>query len=271
MFEEWLYDLKNPMEACEFEGWVEKNNNIVKRMHANTAGKALLIVTGLIDLVYLIVGTQNKWLTAAAMICFVIYLLLPICFPVYFSIVPPERSRDYRQRELRYPLGAGLMLHGIVLSMKTISDFWFLSWLKLLLLTVMCAFLTTGVMILLAKEFRVKDQIRLGFLVIMLMISYGIVGQLNYLLDFTPPRTELTEITEVDFFSGGSGKYSALDEFTRYTCTVELEDGSEATFTVPSYQTDGMWLGNKVAVEYHEGGLGLDYAAIRTVPDLGPK
>ncbi len=38
MFEEWLYDLKNPMEACEFEGWVEKHNNIVKRMHANTLG-----------------------------------------------------------------------------------------------------------------------------------------------------------------------------------------------------------------------------------------
>ena len=271
MWEKLLLDLKNPREKQDFENWVKDNSDAVKRMHAHTAGKALLIVTGLIDLVYLVVGTQNKWLTAAAMICFVIYLLLPICFPVYFSIVPPERSHDHRRRALRYPLGAGLMLHGIVLSIKTISDFWFLSWLKLLLLTVMCAFLTTGVMILLAKEFRVKDQLRLGFLVIMLMISYGIVGQLNYLLDFTPPRTELTEITEVDFFSGWRGKHSALDEFTRYTCTVELEDGSEAIFTVPSYQTDGMWGGNNIAVEYHEGGLGLDYAAIRTVPDLEPR
>ena len=58
---------------------------------------------------------------------------------------------------------------------------------------------------------------------------------------------------------------------TFITRTVELEDGSEAIFTVPSYQTDGMWLGNKVAVEYHEGGLGLEYVSIKGVFDLGPK
>ena len=269
MFEEWLHDLKNPMEACEFEGWVEKNNNIVKRMHANTLGNVFLILVLLIDLAYMVLGRQNKWLTAGILICLLVFLLLPIFAPAYFTL-KPRRYGAHTFPTVRYSLGVPFFLHMYVLLARTASDFNFLTW-GVFGAGILTALIITGAMLLLAKEFRVRDWLPAAFLVVMLLCGIGVVGQLNYLLDAAPGRAELAEIVDVDFSAGTSGRYSIYQEFTRYECTVELANGLELSFKVPFRQTDGMWLGNKVAVEYHEGGLGLEYVSIKGVFDLGPK
>mgnify|MGYP003293098304 CR=1 FL=1 len=84
-------------------------------------------------------------------------------------------------------------------------------------------------------------------------MSIGIVGQVNYLLDFSDGRIHYTEVVDQHVSTGKS---------TSYYCTVLLENGEEFEIQVSRDLYRQIGVGSWVKITTYDGGLGMEYVAI---------
>lgn len=255
---EWL-DMELIWEQHEYDEWVRKRWNKYRFLVLSRAIWILHGITILADVVYLFWGRQNVWLSLLCLLCLVAYLVLSAVFPAYFSVIQVKRDPN----GLQIGLGLPLLLHMLLLISFTVRDFVmndsaFFSVMMLLTLVIV------GFMLCFVPEVRVPWR---GWLVAVILFgsSYGIVGQLNYVTDFSKPSAYMTEITDVELVRHYGRKITT--EFMRYRFEVQLKDGSVGAFMATAYQGDVMYVGKDVIVYYCKGGLGVEYVRTGAMHD----
>lgn len=247
---EWLA-MELIWEQHEYDEWVRKRWNKYRFLVLSRAIWILHGITILADVVYLFWGRQNVWLSLLCLLCLVAYLVLSAVFPAYFSVIQVKRDPN----GLQIGLGLPLLLHMLLLISFTVRDFVmndsaFFSVMMLLTLVI------GGFMLCFVPEVRVPWR---GWLVAVILFgsSYGIVGQLNYVTDFSRPQPYMTEITDVDVYYGRHHS-----DFFMYGLEVILKDGRNGVFHASLYEDDEIYVGKKIVLQYREGGLGLEYVQI---------
>lgn len=248
---EWL-KMKPVWEQREFDQWVKERWNKYRFLVLSQAIWILHGITIIADIVYLFWGRQNVWLSLLCLLCFAAYLVLCAVFPVYYSVLPMKRDPD----EPQIGVGLPLLLHLIMLSMFTARDFVMIGACVFAAMLIMTLLIST-VMFCFVPEVRIRGR---GWILALILLagSYGIVGQLNYVTDFSKPSAYMTEITDVEMVRH-YGRRTTTTEFMRYRFEVQLKDGSVGAFMATAYQGDVMYVGKDVIVYYCKGGLGVEY------------
>lgn len=203
----------------------------------------LLVLTGFIT-----VGPY--WLhSVACVLCFAACVILCAVFPAYFSFNYMEGEKDvgytFRIVNVLVPMFLSLAAG----TFRALTQFCFVDWMALLegmlLLTAAC-----GVVLRLAvPEFRRVTSSWVGAVLFVLIFSLGLAAPVNHLLE-PPPVTIMVTVEE---YNPGAGKNPP-------DYTLRLDNGEAINMPAnDGFSQRRFWIGQRVKVEYHEGGLGIDY------------
>lgn len=233
--------------------WLDKNQNPEQMKKMKTIGLVLSVCSYVLAGVFLFIAEPYKLLSVACMVGCVICIVLALKFPAYFSLVEAKKDAAKRGHKPREFLMMPLLILMAALMMRTFLDFSFTSWTGLL---IGGGLITAAVAVLLwqfALEFRERKADFVATVFMILFMSLGVVGQLNYLLDVSEPQIYYTEVVDHHISSGKS---------TSYYCTVILENGEEFDIQVGRDMYQRIDVGDWVKTVTHSGGLGIEYVGI---------
>ena len=95
----------------------------------------------------------------------------------------------------------------------------------------------------------------IGLLIGLMLLSGGLVAQVNQLLDFGPTTEYALTVDETEQHRSGRGG-------TRYYCHVTMPDGEQEQFSIPWKRFEELSSGDSITVIVHDGALGLEYLTI---------
>ena len=203
----------------------------------------------------LICDPYELWV-GLCMLMFAGAYLLCICKPTYFSVT----TFDKREAQAEYgtemvSLASPFMLSGLALMMRAMVDVNYLSYTKLLIYTVVCVIVLAAILFARSRTARKTISTLFVMLFFLLAGSFGLVGELNYLLDDAVPYdTSKCEIT--DMYISSSSKSADT-----YEITVNFR-GEELTLSILEEEYDALQIGDSIPVYYYRGGLGIPFADI---------
>lgn len=222
----------------------------------------LRIATILALVALVLVGRQNKLLAVANMALSVTALLIWVCQPQYIQEGKESLFvwSSYCANETDMLLCC--MMPPWLLSMRALRDFLILD-MGMLLSVSLAASLLVGVALLAAvkpKEKRI--WIHACIFLILFMCMCGICAQLNVVLDFSEPETQLCRVVDQE----REETHTRRTKTTSYYWIVVTETGEELKIPVTYSQYRSVLKGSAVAVKFSRGALGLDYAYVENQP-----
>ena len=229
----------------------DQDQNQQKKM--KSIGTILSIYCYVVGGAFIFLAKPYKLLSVACMagcaLCLVIYMK----FPGYFTIIEAKKDAEKKGRKPRTIIGIPYATVLYALVFRSMKDFSFNSWTGLVIGTALLTVVISVILGKMAKEHREWKENCALIVILILFMSSGVVGQLNYLLDFGDGRIYYTEVVDRHISSGKS---------TSYYCTVLLEDGEEFDIQVDREMYQQIGVGSWVKITTYEGGLGMEYVAI---------
>ena len=141
----------------------------------------------------------------------------------------------------------------LALSLRSLRDYYFPNWIPLLIASVVIGFAATIIMYIFSKEVRENTSLIVVVLLLSVLVSSGIVGQLNHLANFGADEPQAC--TVIDTERDGSGRHA-----DRYYCTVELASGAEVEIPISGSVFNKLQSGDLVTVYIGQGAFGIEYA-----------
>lgn len=232
--------------------WLEENQDpeLMKKM--KTIGLIFSVYSYVVAAVFLFFAKPYKLLSIACMAGCAVCIALEIKYPAYFTLIEAKKDAEKRGHKPRIFLAPFVILMA-TLVLRTMKDFSYKSWTGMVIGT---AILTVVISLILGKyalEFRERKGDFAAIVLLVLFMSIGIVGQVNYLLDFSDGRIYYTEVVDQHVSTGKS---------TSYYCTVLLENGEEFEIQVSRDLYRQIGVGSWVKITTYDGGLGMEYVAI---------
>lgn len=202
---------------------------------------------------FLFVARPYKLFSILCLIGIFACLSLGIRFPAYFSMLESEKDAVKRGVKPRIFVGMPFMMLMTTAMLRTVIDFSYISWTGMIIWT---GIVGGAIALILGLHLEERKNRKLDFRALVLLVlfwSMGIVGQINYLTDFSKPSIYYTEVVDQHVSHGKT---------TSYYCTVLLENGEEFDIQVnrEMYQRNGT--GNWVKTQTYSGGLGIAYIEI---------
>lgn len=192
-------------------------------------------------------GFRVPWFSGLCLLCILTSLVLYCLFPAYFTTY--EGKRGYRQKRsamMLYalvfaPFGllAGALIHSCIFD-----------WLKAWLIGAVAVVGLTVLLWKLVPDFRDAGKV-IPFLLLGVLVSAGPVLAVNELLDTAPVSKLRTEVVDTNYVNSRGGD--------SYYLVVKQED-RESRISVSEELFERIQVGDTIAVEIHQGALGIPYA-----------
>jgi len=209
----------------------------------------LMIAICAIALPWLFLDVPYKLFSVLSLLPFPIILTLVCLFPDEITMDEKMVEKTGGNVEFVMPWMASVFAP----ALRTLSDFNFLTWKPLLILSV----LLLVVIAVLLLVFREDLRRRIGYLLCILLITsffcFGAIGQVNYLVDTSEATRQDAVITDMHISTSSKGP-------DRYILTVITDSGEEMDLMVAKEEYQALSVGGSVTVSIKNGGLGIPYA-----------
>lgn len=212
----------------------------------NIAGVSSFVIT-------VFLGRQEPFCIFVSLAVSVVAIAMYLVFPQYYSIMG---SKEYKKAGytahvtfLEYSIMAPLL--AVVLFSTYV--FTVLDWTAVLISVVVISVLVLILLYSFSRELREHLDLFFAVALVTLFISFGIVEQINHLMNFSPELPQTCVVTGTEHNRSSKGRDS-------YNCTVMLEDGSEVELPISRAEYKQLQAGDKALVYVGTGALGIEYA-----------
>lgn len=203
----------------------------------------LLVLTGITG-----IGSYTLH-SVACLIISTLCMVLCAAFPAYFSMSHMEGEKG---RLCSFPIVNLLIAWFLSLgggTIRVLTECNFPDWMAVLEADILAAAIVGGLMRLALPELRRHVGNWVCALIFLLMFGLGIAAPLNQLIA-PPPVTIMVTVEE---YNPGVGKNPP-------DYTLRLDNGEAINMPAnDGFSQRRFWIGQRVKVEYHEGGLGIPY------------
>lgn len=230
------------------DAWRKKGQNPYMLKHMKQLHLAMIFVAFPLGLQMLYDGTHNLlWASIFAMIP-IACLVLVIVLPTYFTLI------EYRHRRSQYGIDLKYLylITSILLSVHVLRRH-YISQGRFALYSVLAGIIICAILWFLVPEFRrqVGAFATLSCFII-LASGWGIVGQLNLLLDTTPPDIKTYFVQDLEEHHGSKGSVT-------YRCYITLNSGDRFLIHIDEDAFHDLQVGDRIRVAHAAGGLGLEH------------
>lgn len=226
-----------------------KRKRILERVYLG-----ICAVTLLVDVAWMFLDVPYRPFAWIAILPTPLLLLMYYLFPNEVSIGESKAIAHGRVMILM-----GFLFSGIVPFFRTEADFNFLQDGRYYLTVLVLAALLVIQAILTSPETRIRKSqlIVIGF--VSFYFLAGALGQVNFLLDQTPPQESQAVVTKMDIHTGSKSR-------THYVLDVMTSDNIPYSLDVakPFYQQTEV--GQAVLVLMYKGAFNIPYAEIERLP-----
>lgn len=226
-----------------------KRKRVLERIYL-----CICAVTLLVDVAWMFLDVPYRLFAWIAILPTPLLLLMYYLFPNELSIGESKAIAHGRVMILM-----GFLFSGIVPFFRTEADFNFLQDGRYYLIVLVLGALLVIQAILTSPETRIRKSqlIVIGF--VSFYYLAGALGQVNFLLDQTPPQESQAVVTKMDI-------HSAAKSRTRYILDVVTNDDTSYSLEVakPFYQETEV--GQEVLVLVYKGAFDIPYAEIERLP-----
>lgn len=212
------------------------------------ANVALAVFAGLVDLPWLFLNVPYRLFAILALLPPLIALALCCIFPDDTTLTDSKRAESSRAS-----FTGVMIISSLVPTLRTLLDFNFPQWGRLLLLSAVVCVVLLVLVLLLSTEWRVKKSalICVGFA--LLYYSVGFTAQVNYVFDRAEPTSCEAVVEEMRISTSSKSPDT-------YDLTVVLPDGQTQELSVAQEFYEQTEIGDTVTVETYSGALGIAYA-----------
>lgn len=212
------------------------------------ANVALAVFAGLVDLPWLFLNVPYRLFAILALLPPLIALALCCIFPDDTTLTDSKRAESSRAS-----FTGVMIISSLVPTLRTLLDFNFPQWGRLLLISAVVCVVLLVLVLLLSTEWRVKKSalICVGFA--LLYYSVGFTAQVNYVFDRAEPTSCEAVVEEMRISTSSKSPDT-------YDLTVVLPDGQTQELSVAQEFYEQTEIGDTVTVETYSGALGIAYA-----------
>ena len=208
-------------------------------------------------LAFLFITTPYKLWSILCILCALTSIILAAIFPASFTLEDKISIGKRKSKSLKGNLLPACIAPSIALALRTLTDFTFYDSTLLLIcpiisliLCVLCFLLTKGLWNGLGNAIAVFFAVA--------VLSLGIIGQLNYLLDFSTPNTQTVQIIDK--------QQTRHVKWTNYDCTVLLPNGEAMELTLSGRIYRSIDVGDHIIVNHHNGCFNIPFSIIEQAP-----
>lgn len=222
----------------------------------------LRIVTILVLVATVLFGRQNKLLAVVNMALSVTAILIWVFLPQYIHEGKEGLFvwSGYCANETDMLLCC--MMPPLFLSLRALRDFLILDMRMLLSVSLAISVLVGIALLIVVKPENNRIWLHVCTFLILFMCMCGICAQLNVVLDFSEPETQLCRVVDQERVES----HTRRAKTTSYYWIVVTETGEELKIPVTLSQYRSILKGSIVAVKFSKGALGLDYAYVENQP-----
>ena len=195
-------------------------------------------------------GFPRDWLRWLTLVVFAVSVGLCIRWPGRF--LADDGRRIGTKRVFRAGMEFPVFVLPMAMALDVFERFTYRDWLMLVLLGAVVGLLIGAVLLWRSREYRSGG---LGLLLGLIILSGGLVAQVNQLLDLAPTTAYTLTVEDTERHSSGRGG-------TRYYCHVTMPDGEQEQFSIPWSRYKELEPGDPITIFAHEGALGLEYLSI---------
>ena len=212
---------------------------------------------------FCVLRTPYKLWSILCMLCQIVAVALRLLFPASFSLEDESMEKKIaifrKERRKGNLLIPSVIVPGLALTIRCLTDFTFSqdTFLTVLIVALLVAVAIVTLYGILNKGFRNGVVNAIGIIFATVIVSLGILGQLNYVLDFSEPETYVVEVMDKEQDRGHKS--------TSYHCTVALPDGEIMELNMGASTYRGIEVGKDVTVTYHGGAFGLPFYIVESV------
>lgn len=210
---------------------------------------ALGAATVLIDLPWLFLNVPYRLFSMLALLPLPVVLALCCIFPDDTTVSDNARAERTRASFTAVLLGAAL-----VPALRTMLDFNFLNWERLLLISAAVFAVLFGAVMFLTSEWRTRKSAAVAVIFALLCYSFGFTAQVNHIFNDNAP-TQCEAVVEEAHI------YRSSKRPDTYKLTVRLPDGQTQKLSVGERFYEQTEVGDTVTVTTFIGALGIAYAA----------
>lgn len=213
------------------------------------ANVALAVFAGLVDLPWLFLNVPYRLFAILALLPPLIALALCCIFPDDTTLTDSKRAESSRAS-----FTGVMIISSLVPTLRTLLDFNFPQWGRLLLISAVVCVVLLVLVLLLSTEWRVRKSalICVGFA--LLYYSVGFTAQVNYVFDRAEPTSCEAVVEEMRISTSSKSPDT-------YDLTVVLPDGQTQELSVAQEFYEQTEVGDTVTVTTFIGALGIAYAA----------
>lgn len=235
-----------PKETSEKHNprWRQEKRDKILYKKLGWVPATLIVASLLVNFGY--ARTKNPIWFSLCLLVLLAPVALDILMPGYFTIFFTEKSKKPDAWSLEAPLMISLVAMMVTRRFDTLDG-------SAMLWMIGAAALTSGLLCLLAEEFRRKPAALLAAVFMGGLFGSFAVAQVNVAYAPEEPRAYILEVEETHK-SGGKN--------TTYYCTVILPDGREESLTVSRKHYDSLETGDYVRVELGTGLFGFEFANV---------
>lgn len=194
--------------------------------------------------------TKSRFWCVACLFPIVVGILLTILYPSYFALITAKKGKRNEAWELSAPVYISVFTGICMPALNWLND-WMIP-----VVALVCGLAVTVTLGLFSEEFRRNRQQLWKVFLIAAAAGWLTVGQINRTFD-TSPVQRYYLVAEDVYKSGGRS--------TSYHCVVTLPDGHKSNLRISRALYEELDEGETVLVEYREGALGIEYAAVSAV------
>ena len=230
--------------------WKGMDHGIVRKLIFLVNGLSIVSSAG-----FWILRAPYKFWSVLCIFCQVAVLILAVAFPESFTIREKERRMYAKKKPRKGHLYLAMLFPTIELYIRTLTDFTFTEFAFWPVAGVLCliSLVVSGLLLWFDQEFRTDLKTGICLFLATLFLSFGTVGQLNYLLDFDQPDRSTVQVVD---------KYSTSGKNATYYCTVLYPDGDTLKMTVSGQQYSQLEIGSRITTASYDGGFGLPFTVL---------
>lgn len=177
-------------------------------------------------------------------------------YPQYYTIIDWRNCKRIGYTAKVSHLEIAVMGPALALTIRCMNDFCFPNWVPLSIASVVLGIAIFIIMNKFAREVKENTDLAIIVLLLSIIASLGMIGQLNHLLNFNDRVPQMSTVlnTEKDSNKGTDQHY----------CTVELDSGVEMEVPISNSEYDKLQPGDMVPIYIGQGAFGIEYAYLIT-------
>lgn len=221
--------------------------SLQRRKTLQVVCNVLLGAVAVIALPWLFLDVPYKLFATLSLLPFPIALALACIFPEDITI------NESRRKSTKVSVLNVLVFSGFAPALRSLLDFNFVSWTKLLFWVLGLAAVIAILLYIFCAECRKKVSTVLAIAFFAMFFCFGAVTQLNFLLDFSNPVEKAAVIEEMHISTSSKSPDT-------YNLDVVTSDSQKLELKVSREQYETLSVGDSVTVYIQEGALHIPYA-----------